>query len=235
MAGEVHVITCGTSLIRNFAQEVKISSLLDRYPDLLDSLRSKAEAEQLLRKFSPEDKHALKLEMLNYLKQDPRKASAEINSLFGYIKKIGGDISKIKELVEKIHLISTDTESGKLAADVLKEYLESLGLIVDVHVVPGFGRKDFSSAVKRLVETVRGIVKPKENVVFNLTAGYKPETAAMAVLAVESDIKQYYMHELSEEAVVLPSASELSKNEKMGEGCRSARCFHEHVLLPQSP
>jgi len=89
-----------------------------------------------LREFNLEDKHTLKLEMLSYLRQNPKRASVEVNSLFSYIEE-GAGMSRIKELVEEIHLIVSDTESGRMVADVLKEYLESLN--VSTYIVPGFG------------------------------------------------------------------------------------------------
>ncbi|MEM1520835.1 MAG: putative CRISPR-associated protein [Candidatus Korarchaeum sp.] len=207
---EVHVITCGASLLTNFSRSTSVEDFLQRYSNLKD-LGDPSKNEKFLRELSKEEREILKGAILQYLRQDPRRASAEMNSLFGYIEDVRKeDVLNIKNLISEIHLIRSDTEVGRLAADVLYEYLNSLGLNVSVHVVSGFGSGDFDLAIENLVNKVRGIVKfSGDKLVFNLTGGYKPEVAAMAVLAAENDIEQYYIHEASKKTVTLPSISKL--------------------------
>lgn len=208
MSGEVHIVTCGISLLRNFAKQLSQSSLLGKHPDLKKQLEENSD--NFIKSLDDREKTELKSEMLEYLKRDGRKASAEINSIFGYIEDIkNANISEIGNIIKEVHLLRSDTESGKIVADVLGDYLHSLGLNISIHSVEGFGSGDFNSAVRNLVEIARSIVKRKKNVVLNLTGGYKAEIAAMAVLASESDLKQYYIHEGSRKAVMIPRASEL--------------------------
>ena len=210
MSKEVHIITCGTSLLRNFAVSLSGSPLLNKYPELRDKLENPSESEKFLRSLNNEDKMELKMEMLKYLQGDPKRASAELNSLLSYVEQIKGKRpSQLSEVVSEVHLFRSDTESGKLASDVLSDYLNSLGVSVSVHTVKGFGSEDFSEAVRNLVRSVRDVVKRSKNVVLNLTGGFKAETAAMAVLASESDLNQYYIHESSRKVVMFPKASEL--------------------------
>ena len=208
MQKEVHVITCGASLLRNFARNLTQSSLLCKYPDLKEKLEDPNVSEGFLKSLSGDEKIALKGEMLKYLERNPKAASAELNSLLSYVEQVKGT-SKLEEVVSEVHIFRSDTEAGKIVADVLQDYLHSLGANVSIHTVAGFGTGDFSSAVKNLVRSARDVVRRNKNVVLNLTAGFKAETAAMAVLASESDLDQYYIHESSKKVVMLPKASEL--------------------------
>ncbi|MCS7103196.1 MAG: putative CRISPR-associated protein [Candidatus Korarchaeum sp.] len=210
---ECHVIACGISLLRNFAesQVLQCSSILWKHPELKNSLRDPSKIEGFLKELSDGEKASLRGEILSYLKQDPRRASAELNSLFGYIEDVKrGKVEDIRSFIEEVHLMRSDTESGRLTVDVLSDYLSSLGLRVNSHAVGGFGSQDFDNAIRDLVRKVRGVVRScRGEIVFNVTGGYKVETAAMAVLAAESDIKQYYIHETSGRVVLLPPTSEL--------------------------
>lgn len=210
MHKEVHVITCGTSLLRNFARSLTQNPLLEKHPDLKAKLEDPRVTEEFLKSLSDEDIAELKLELLKYLRSNPKTASAELNSLFSYIEQIKRrSPSELGEVITEIHLFRSDTHAGKVVADVLNDYLHSLGVNVNVHSVEGFGSEDFGRAVMNLVRSAREVVKRGKRVVFNLTAGFKAETAVMAVLASESDIDQYYIHETSRNVVLLPKASEL--------------------------
>ena len=134
-----------------------------------------------------------------YISKNPRKASAELNALFGYLEKYEKGLSSI----EHMYLLSTDTKSGKLCARAVFSYLESVVGIgkVDYRVITGFGGWDFSIAVENLREEVKSIIKGKKNVLLNLTGGFKPEVAVLSVIAAESGLKAYYIHEASKNIV----------------------------------
>ncbi len=210
---ETHVITCGVSLLVNTARSLKGKGILD--DEKLDYLSNYAKMEEALNSLSQEEKRKLEDQMLSFLRQDPRRASAEMNALLGYLDEVVG------AEVEKVHLLVSDTEAGKITANVLLRYLEEdQGIDTDRHVVQGFGSEDFRRALKNLTDTVRGIVKSSKNVVLNLTGGFKAEIAALSALAAESGLKAYYIHERSRKVVMLPTAEELkvrvTKWEKIG-------------------
>ncbi len=199
---ETHVITCGVSLLVNTARALKGKGILD--DEKLNSLSNYAKMEEVLNSLSPEERKELKDQMLSFLRQDPRKASAEMNALLGYLKEAVG------VEVEKVHLLVSDTQAGKITADALLSYLEEdMGIDTDRHVVQGFGSEDFKRALKNLTNTVRGVVKSSKNVVLNLTGGFKAEIAALSALAAESGLRAYYIHEKSKRVVMLPTAEEL--------------------------
>ena len=140
--------------------------------------------------------------MVNLLEGNPRKASAEMNAFYGYLEEFGRG-------VEEVHLIVSDTEVGRFTANALMEYLERRGFNVSKHTVRGFGSEDFELALRNLRETVRSIVARSKEVVLNLTGGFKAEIAALSVLAAESGLRAYYIHESARRVAILPTASEL--------------------------
>ena len=130
----------------------------------------------------------LEEKMLSFLKDDPRKMSAELNSFFSYL-------SEFNPKIEHIHLMVSDTPEGKFSARVLERYLEDRGYRVSKHTIEGFGTGNLKLALEKLKEDVRSILKRYENplakifggtkVVLNLTGGLKGEVASLAVLAAE--------------------------------------------------
>ncbi len=210
---ETHVITCGVSLLVNTARSLKNGGVLKE--DKLDALSNYARMEEALKSLSEGERRILEDRMFSFLKEDPRRASAEINALLGYLDKVIG------VEIEKAHLLVSDTLAGKVTANVLMKYLEEvMGIDADRHVVQGFGSEDFKGALKNLTDTVRDIVKKSKSVVLNLTGGFKAEIAALSALAAESGLRAYYIHERSREVVMLPTADELkvkiTKWEKIG-------------------
>ncbi len=160
--------------------------------------------EEALKGLADKEKKELEDWMYLYLKQEPRRASAEINALQGYLDEVVG------VEVEKAHLLVSDTTAGKFVSNVLTRYLEEdMKIDVDRYVVKGFGSENFREALRNLVETVRDIVKRSENVVLNLTGGFKAEIAALSALAAESGLKAYYIHEKARKVVLLPTSEEL--------------------------
>ena len=138
------------------------------------------------------------------------KRQAEINALFGYLRERGLKPEEATKLIGEVHLISSDTVLGNLSASALEEYLKSILPKVPVHLhrVMGFQTGNFEVALINLKEKVREISKGKK-VVLNLTGGFKAEIAALSALAAESGFRAYYIHEVGQRTVELPSSSEL--------------------------
>lgn len=204
MVRETHIITCGLSLLTNTVRSALSREIpLEIEESRLRSLANPREVEVTLRSLSDEEKEALERAMVNLLEGNPRKASAEMNAFYGYLEEFerGG--------VEEVHLIVSDTEAGRFTANALMEYLERRGFNVSKHTVRGFGSEDFELALRNLRETVRSIVVRSKEVVLNLTGGFKAEIAALSVLAAESGLRAYYIHESARRVAILPTASEL--------------------------
>lgn len=198
---ETHIITCGISLLTN-----TVRSLSNRESPIprekLQGLSDTRRIQETLASLSREEREALEGAMLSLLRENPKMASAEMNALLSYAEEFNPSI-------ESVHLISSDTEEGRLTASVLARYLRELGHEVQEHTVEGFGSEDFDRALMRLKERVRRIVERHHSVVLNLTGGFKAEIAALSVLAAESGLRAYYIHEAAKKVVILPTASQL--------------------------
>ncbi|MDK2373340.1 MAG: putative CRISPR-associated protein [Candidatus Korarchaeota archaeon] len=199
---ETHVITCGISLLTNTIRSMRDEPSPSIPEEKLRSLSNPKTLSHALGSLSSGERRALEEAMLSNLRRDPRRASAEMNAFLGYMDEYSSE-------VRDLHLLVSDTDAGKLVAKILDEYLTESGYNVSKHVVTGFGSEDFDAALKELREVVGSIVRRSGDVVLNLTGGFKAEIAALSVLAAESGLRTYYIHEAARKIVILPTASQL--------------------------
>ncbi len=199
---ETHVITCGISLLMNTIRSTEEDILSSIPEEKLRELSNPRSLSEALKSLTGDERRALEEAMLSNLRRDPRRASAEMNAFLGYINEYSTE-------VRDLHLLVSDTDAGKLVAKILDEYLTESGYNVSKHVVAGFGSEDFDAALKELKEVVGSIVGRSGDVVLNLTGGFKAEIAALSVLAAESGLRAYYIHEAAKKIVILPTASQL--------------------------
>ncbi|MCD6349070.1 MAG: putative CRISPR-associated protein [Candidatus Korarchaeota archaeon] len=197
---ETHVITCGISLLTNTVRTIGPSSPIRE--EKLRALSNPRTLPEALSSLSAREREVLESEMLSLLREDPKKASAELNAFLSYLEEYPTE-------VKDVHLIVSDTDAGKLTATILDRYLTESGYNVSKYVVKGFGSENFQEALKELRDVVKSVADRSRNVVLNLTGGFKAEIAALSVLATESDLKAYYIHEAARRVVVLPTASQL--------------------------
>jgi putative CRISPR-associated protein (TIGR02619 family) len=207
---ETHIVTCGISSIINFARavirgEFKPTKSIGRY--ILEKLADPRNSNFVVEK---EEIAELYDQLVDFIKSNPRRASAEINALFGYLQERGLEPEEAPKLIEEVHLLSSDTVLGNLSARALEGFLKSIlpDVPVYLHPVMGFQTGNFEVALINLKEKVREISRGKK-VVLNLTGGFKAEIAALSALAAESGFRAYYIHEIGKRTVELPSSSEL--------------------------
>lgn len=104
-----------------------------------------------------------------------RELSAELNGLCGlYSNRLGqakGDAH---------YLIATDTALGKIAAEVIKEFLQEQGMTVDIYAPVHLSSAEpqaFSEGIKNLMHWCEQVIPGYRNaayqVIFNLTAAFK--------------------------------------------------------------
>jgi putative CRISPR-associated protein (TIGR02619 family) len=213
----LHVVTVGTSLVRN------ASGVCDRVPGLrgfCDLLKSWSNA-------SPDSSEDLEASrsaippspvfkaLLEALAGDPRRLSAELNALFGYLDTLRGPCE------HHVVLLSSDTGVGWLCARVLEEFLKPMERVPEVYArgehsvesvealrVPLLGR-DFVKGSLNLVREVKKAIKrwgeKVDEVLFNATGGYKPETGFLLLVAgLVGASRVYYIHETMREVVEIP-------------------------------
>ncbi|MCS7008993.1 MAG: putative CRISPR-associated protein, partial [Chthoniobacterales bacterium] len=130
-------------------------------------------------------------EILEYLKQDPQKASAETNSL-----------SRILQPGDEIVLLHSDTPEGARAAELLEQYWEEQKIPCVRVRIPGLAyeaRGFVNHGLKNLVRTLAGEIRKARRrqfqAIINATGGFKAEIAYATALGLVYKVPVYYIHE----------------------------------------
>jgi len=183
-----HILTIGISLLQNFAnsQKIEVAEAIKRHP-----------------------------QVKQYLLEDPRKASAEINSLdarTGFMNSGKTDL--------EVTLIRTETDSGKCVASLLENFLKSKR--IKVHRIPvkglnkpagdftpEFAQREANEALTQMRESVaRHIGRLRQNmrpeIELNCTGGFKAEVAVLYELGRALRVPVYYLHETFKICITLP-------------------------------
>lgn len=138
-------------------------------------------------------------EILEYLSNDPKNASAETNSLLG-----------IWQPGDEVVLLHSDTEEGVRAAELVQQYWQRKGACSLVRIAGlayeekgfvDFGLKHF---VQTLAAEIRKAARAQKEVVINATGGFKAEIAYATALGLIFKVPVCYIHERFREVVTLP-------------------------------
>lgn len=139
-------------------------------------------------------------QILAYLKQDLKKASAETNSL-----------SRILQKGDEVVLLHSDTFEGARAADLFELFYQEQGVPCSRVRIPGlayeaqgfvdFGLKNF---VRTLAGQIRKAAKGQKEVIINATGGFKAEISYATVLGLVFKVPVCYIHEQFREIAILP-------------------------------
>lgn len=201
MIGWVHIVLIGASVIANAQRSGLIGYSI---PELEVGLKRDASLRAELSGI-----------LLEFVKRNPRAASAELNTCIELIVK-GYEAGR----QQWCYLFSSDTEIGKLCGYVLASYLKEFSrekldskLSVKEPVSVQFlGTPDrFNDGLANLFEMiVRTILYHKklgDRVFVHATGGFKPETA-IAILAANmptSGAPTFYVHEYFNQIVRIPA------------------------------
>jgi putative CRISPR-associated protein (TIGR02619 family) len=184
-----HILTVGISLFTNFAKA---------------------------RSCSVDDALKHHKEVADFLHADPRKASAEINSLdsrTGFLSQAKPDLA--------VTLVFTTTGMGKAAASLLEKELKFRKVAVHRlpvrgfdaparNLTPEFAARESAASLsdlrQRVIEHVARLQKtaPGTKIELNCTGGYKAECAVLYELCRALRLPIYYLHETFKVAVELP-------------------------------
>ncbi len=139
-------------------------------------------------------------EILEYLSQSPRAASAEANALLHILQK--GDSGVF---------LHSDTSEGERAAALLELYWQDQrvdcrkvrikGLAYEAKGFVDYGLKHF---VQTLAHEIRAATRAQKVVVINATGGFKAEIAYATALGLVFKVPVYYIHEKFGDIVTLP-------------------------------
>jgi len=181
------VISTGTSILGNFVRSNKESELVKKYS--MDKWANLAPNDPLQRKienFIPKG-NEVHDSLLEFVKSNPKDASAELNSFLSFLEKY-----MIKKEDIEVLIYSTDTSNNRLTAQIVYEYLQGEGfrLVGNVVVVDNFGVSVdmFELELSSLLDKVVGVLKSKVDqgyeIYVNATAGYKPETTFLVLASM---------------------------------------------------
>jgi len=197
------------------------TSIFDKYEEA-DSAH-KVNRNYINKPFSGSDEKRNKREKekikkwINYV-DDKYKISAEIKSLLKLKEE-----KKDEEL--DVYLLATDTVASSLAAEIVKEFLEKENFRVHFDprydVIRDLQVEDFdrfekgkNNLINRISELIDEFVKDersnkkrkfiRENVVFNITGGYKGIIPILTILAQLYEVRLFYVFEESSDAIAIP-------------------------------
>ena len=194
----VHIFLVGTSIIRNFASSERIVRLPDELRELVKSWTRVIDDPRAREHLG---RGVLFQELVNFAKEKPRQASAELNAYLSLIVDLG-----FKEFkADKVYLLHSDTYLCSLCARVLKEYLVSEAEVETIAVY-GLG-KIFEEGLANLFEGILRVARQHphpDTVLLNATGGFKPESAiATLAAALGNATAVYYIHEAFRKAEII--------------------------------
>lgn len=138
--------------------------------------------------------------------QEIRKASAELNGIYGFY---GG---KLPDKSQDMHfLITTDTIQGRTTAEIVKEFLIEKGTYAEVVALKKFSTESktyFSEGIQHLLkwcdETIAEYQEKKYKIIFNLTGGFKSQQGFMNTIGMFYADKIVYIFESANELLEIP-------------------------------
>lgn len=187
----VHLVICGTSIIENYRRKTDISDGDRRICDSDDELFKRAS-------FADE----FFLRVYDFVKSDPFRASAELNSMRRFLEARG---------IGGVYLYHTDTGRGLFCARIIQKVLVDVyGLNCQLIRVEGFGVSGFFeeglvNLLDKLMDKIGELHKAGVNVYLNATGGFKPENAIAVLAASLLDVENiYYIHERFQDVEMIP-------------------------------
>ncbi len=136
--------------------------------------------------------------------KDKFNISAEVKSL----KKISDEL---KEDLE-VYLLASDTVLSRLAGEILQEFIpkivpkcevKKLEIIKDLQI---WYRKDFNKGMSNLISKIYEISGEYwDNVVINITGGYKATIPYLTILAQINNCPIYYIFEDTDALIKIPN------------------------------
>jgi len=196
----IKVITpVGTSVFENFLKDNEDTNFKRAYEYFKDN---KLKAEELDREVNRRE-NIEKAINEKWFKSNPN-ASAEIKSLI-----------KIKEELKdnlEIYLLYSDTALSRLSVEILKEaisyYDELKGAKVEIRKIERlqiWDREEFKRGMTNLIKTIYNIAQGYwENIVINITGGYKATIPYLTILGQVNKCLIYYIFEDTDTLIKIP-------------------------------
>lgn len=203
-----HIVNVGVSLLTNFIKEGKVEN---RVVSDNEFWRQKLDDRKFLQ------------ELYEFLKANPRKNSAELNSLLRIV-------DKEKNSENGVYLVGTKTPINEICVRTLERFLKEIQFTIyspkeisayfweaekfsEEYAKEEF-LKDISSLIDRLIYVASKKKKDGYNVVFNPTGGLKAHVIACAIAGFLTNCPVYYIHEEFNDVVKLPPSFYLPKGKE---------------------
>ena len=218
----LHLVTVGTSIVRNVARMCSSISSLREYCGVLSSWSTALpdSAEDVDAGKNAVSSSPIYRGVLEFVASDPARASAELNAFISYLHRLD---ERGVEGRHDVVLYSSDSGVCWFCTQVIEEYLNSisrhsLGKLLGIKKqvvesisskrIQGLGR-DFHRGLLNLVAEIKKDVISRASeydlIVANLTAGFKPESGMVILVASLIGIDRiYYIHEYMREVVEIP-------------------------------
>ncbi|MEM2193488.1 MAG: putative CRISPR-associated protein [Candidatus Methanomethylicia archaeon] len=186
----VHLVTCGTSIIENYIRRLDPSS---------EDRRIAESDVEVMKRVMPADPFFRRVYSL--LREDPYAMSAEINAMRGFLEN---------KLISKVYLYHTDTGKGLFCAKLIEKYLTDNLIETETIRVEGFGVEGFFedglvNLLDKVMDKAYRLLEAGFNVYLNATGGFKPENAILTIAASLLGIQNiYYIHERFRSHVDIP-------------------------------
>ena len=183
----VIISTVGASLLNNYARSIgeKMENLLKK--DLI----------------------ALRKDLISFIGEKGRAASAEINSLERILQKLSDEGINAGDIY--LVFLASDTLEGRICAEAVTEFYRSKNFLTETIVVEGlkydaleFLEKGLLSLVNTLSEQVFHHKREGRRVIINATGGFKAEAAYATLVGILNRCEVYYIHEKFQELIELP-------------------------------
>ncbi len=193
------VTMVGTSIFENFFENNDNSTVRNYYEDL----KNKRENEYARNETKINN---IKKEISKWIDKEKDKfnISAEIKSLTKISEELKEDL--------EVYLLASDTVLSRLAGEILQEFIpkivpkcevKKLEIIKDLQI---WDRKDFNKGMSNLISKIYEISDEYwDNVVINITGGYKATIPYLTILAQINNCPIYYIFEDTDALIKIPN------------------------------
>ena len=192
--------TCGTSLLTNEIEPSK-RSLIYKYSNFsAEELKKTADWNELQTLLSN-----IKRKFLEAAPNEASNLSAEWSCLQGFMDKHHHQMADWKH-----YILPTDTYLGQQTASILAEKISSQGgevIILNQRYLQTQNASLFKKGISELEVLLQNTFTAQENqqVIFNLTGGFKILNAYLQTLALKLATKSIYTFERTPDIIEIPS------------------------------
>jgi len=208
---EFHIINVGTTIITNYKkspfspEEIKNAKISDN---------------ELWVSFLDEPRRMY--ELYDFVKNEPKKNSAELNSFLRMIEN-----SKSQRV--EVYFTGTKTPVNEICVRILERFMKENGFTVYItREFPGYflriyededRAKSFVEGISDMLDHLIILVLKKRaegyRVYFNPTGGFKAHVITSALVGFMSFCEVYYIHEEFDDVIVFPPLFYLPKNKEL--------------------